>query len=631
MYDSRKYASKRKSNTGQLASVPYPISIDPSNFQGSWIISDGQMFFSDGTKWKTVQPDGIELMLPPWADVPAGWIANTDYSMEGELSDRTIASNYLEPIWTGGTEFPMDGYVETTYNSGIALNTDLLVTFSYPLGTDENTNNGAWNLAINTVSYTTDRSEMFYSNGTEWSTALPLGTELLLPSWQAVPVGWFETRFRGSGALDNRRVITNKVDRDYFDENLLSYIDADVSDIYQDSAATIPVTSYNEPVGYVQNLNGVDYNWTQVVNGNRPTYEELNGRAYFAYATADSNLVVNTGPFQGTLIESTNFGTYAVVVSTSANLTIGNGSVLGTTAAFVYDRILAASEQEAFIDFVVRTFDKKRKSNFSTATSLAYAWNNRPEILAFPVLDTAFVTDFTRAWKGCSSLSNFPRLSTFSAQTFYEAWKDCSGLATFPALFYPEGCSVEGAWEGCTSLRFFDHTSMNDVVNVARAWQNTTSFVYFGVDGQVNTAFFNNCVNFYAAFRNSNLSTLFYTRFGGDGTLDIGGTPGDTERGFYKAFENSRVSSLSSNTFDNCNTVNYRDAFKGCRLSSSIYVNYVLCSIRNAAVKYDLYNGEVGIDGGTNAAPSENDASPQFDGLIAKAELEARGWVIYTN
>jgi hypothetical protein len=71
--------------------------------------------------------------------------------------------------------------------------------------------------------------------------------------------------------------------------------------------------------------------------------------------------------------------------------------------------------------------------------------------------------------------------------------------------------------------------------------------------------------------------------------------------------------------FNNCSAIYFNDAWLNCALSQES-VDNILVSIETAGQS----NGNVGIYGGTSAAPG-------VVGQVAKASLQAKGWTVTTN
>ena len=94
---SVRYASGKKRSTAPLIQTgEYPPQLDASIAKGAWVIGpDGNMFYSNGEDWLPSLPQGVEVIIPPWVQVPDGWFA-VSASLTGDLANRTVIANRFD-------------------------------------------------------------------------------------------------------------------------------------------------------------------------------------------------------------------------------------------------------------------------------------------------------------------------------------------------------------------------------------------------------------------------------------------------------------------------------------------------------------------------------------------------------
>ena len=162
-----------------------------------------------------------------------------------------------------------------------------------------------------------------------------------------------------------------------------------------------------------------------------------------------------------------------------------------------------------------------------------------------------------------------------SGTSFWSTWENCSGLTVFPVLDVSSGTNFREAWRGCSGLIQFpllDTSSGSDFVNTWRNCAGITTFPALDLS---------NGTTFEEAWRDCSSLTTF-----------------------------------PANMFDTCLATNFTNAWNNCALNETS-VNNILISIDTAGTT----NGTLDIIGGTSSAPTGA-------GLIAKANLEAKGWTI---
>jgi hypothetical protein len=256
--------------------------------------------------------------------------------------------------------------------------------------------------------------------------------------------------------------------------------------------------------------------------------------------------------------------------------------------------------------------------NTSAGTTFTFAWYNCSSLTSFPLIDTSSGVSFDSAWRSCSGLTSFPLLDTSSGVNFQSAWETCSSLTSFPLLDTSSGTNFQAAWIGCNSLTSFPAINTAASTNFAFAWYGCSSLASFPL---LNTAA---GTNFYGAWYGCQALTDFPAL-----VFDSSVTGSATDlptiaSGFVSTWKN--CTSLTTfpagrfNSVTNCNR--FLEAWTGCALTAASIEN-ILVSINAAGTS----NGNLGINGGTNAAKSTWTSAAN----TAYAALVARGWTIIYN
>lgn len=69
----------------------------------------------------------------------------------------------------------------------------------------------------------------------------------------------------------------------------------DKASMFQDAAATVPVTADGQPVGYIRDKSGRNYHMKQANNANRPTYREINGQPLLHFPRTANQYMITDG------------------------------------------------------------------------------------------------------------------------------------------------------------------------------------------------------------------------------------------------------------------------------------------------------------------------------------------------
>lgn len=95
------------------------------------------------------------------------------------------------------------------------------------------------------------------------------------------------------------------------------------------------------------------------------------------------------------------------------------------------------------------------------------------------------------------------------------------------------------------------------------------------------------------------------------------------------AWYSCRLTSFPYSILQGAPAINYKNAWPSNRLNAES-VDGILVTIRDNANAQNLLNGIIGLNSGTNAAPTDGTVTG-MNGIQAKADLEARGWTVSTN
>ena len=567
------------------------------------------------------------------------------------------------------------------YASGRTLATTPLVGGgAFPPNLDPAPLRGSWVIASD--------GTMAYSDGSQWYASAPKGSEMLIPPWVAVPEGWFEVDVALSGALANRKVISNKFNINYVLSDAETWAIVTPSAMYTDAAGTTPVISSPEPVGLLEDSTTPQLDWYQDVSVDRPTWVQktrtVDGVAKTINALQFDGLgqqlkVDFPATVTGSMVHFTSSGPYILGVEIPAG-TYGSGShhIWDIEEIILFDRFLTSGETENLIAQIGKQRDRPTEPDFGT--DWINAFRDRPEIRSMPSFDFTGVTDMQQAFQNSAA----------------EEWLSGGFLGTagdvesFSGTFSLNNINSipDGLFDNTPNVRSYEYIFDN-----AQGGNNTFSTVpsglFNGSNGPVRMqGMFRENVNLtsipgdlfanidaiqggYSGIRNCflqcSLSSLPEYLFSySTGTVDM-----------EKTFLGNNFTSLPDNFLNNalCEFVSFESAFDDCDLTTipagffdahpnvtnfsrtfnsnsltsapanlfdtqTIATNYeqcfhnndldaasvdnILVSIQASADANSLDNGIIGIDGGTNATPTTT-------GQNAADALRARGWTVNLN
>jgi len=173
----------------------------------------------------------------------------------------------------------------------------------------------------------------------------------------------------------------------------------------------------------------------------------------------------------------------------------------------------------------------------------------------------------------------FPAIDLSSGTNFTAAWRD-NNLTSFPAIDLSSGTDFRSAWRD-NNLTSFPAIDLSSGTDFTFAWRD------------------NNLTSFPAIDLSSGIDFPF-------------------------AWESNNLTSFPANMFDNNNTNDYFAAFQINNLDEQS-VDNILISINTSAQANNITNGELGIDGGTNATPSATGQA------AADSLRNTFGWTVNLN
>jgi len=206
--------------------------------------------------------------------------------------------------------------------------------------------------------------------------------------------------------------------------------------------------------------------------------------------------------------------------------------------------------------------------------------------------DTSNVSVWGQAFTDCRSITGtFPRFNFSAATNFNHTWYDCRKMTGFPDVGNETRNVTQftSTWARCEKMTSFPDINTSSGENFSSAW-----------------------------FRNKELVRFPELQF-----QSATGSPGGNDDGFFSAWKTcSKLTTFPSNRFNTTRCTEFTDAWSFCALTAASIEN-ILVSINQANTR----NGEIGLDGGTNAGKRNWTSAA----TAAYNSLKARGWSISTN
>lgn len=459
------------------------IPLDPRSYEGSWVLAqDGNMFFSNGVEWVPTVPQGAELIIPAWVEVPSGWFeVNTNFT--GDLSGRRLISNKFSINYV--TEDVISWAIIEPEN----LYTDAARTVPVsgapsPVGgvTDISGNGAHW---YSDVSAERMEWRILNINGVDTDVIVSPATSFQTDFDQLkIPVSLGQTGsmlvfFEGHAFYTTFKEMENNAFLRFtvHDPDGSSFTNGVTEVVVLDRALTA-----GEKEFFIQNI---------ASERNRPTTEKMPS--------------VIDGKFrQWRFIEEFPFVDTSDV--TSANSAWASCVKMKTFPLINLDNL------EFGRDFwnACTALEAFPAINLPKLRAAQFAWGGNQGLTSFPSIEIPVVSDFSAAWYFCRNLLSFPhdinlgqsatsgiafntawqycdKMVTFGigplgekidlshGRTFNRAWERCAALVNFPDLDLPNATDLSSAWALCTSLNSFPQITLGSCLYLGTTGNNSTS------------------------------------------------------------------------------------------------------------------------------------------------------------
>lgn len=299
-------------------------------------------------------------------------------------------------------------------------------------------------------------------------------------------------------------------------ENGAWFEPSDLTTLFQDTAATVPVTAPGQAVARINDKSGNARNATQATTSARPTYFATPDR--IALDQVDDNMGVNFGAaFTGTVLQGTPNGVlhYDVnVPSGSWGLSVDpryipdGGNITGMIAR---DGTLTDGEVN---DVKAYLRDNGAGGDFAGVTSMARWFRGRTDVAAIYAndWDTSSVIDFSLFAFGCSNLTTLDVSNwNTSLVTGFNAFAFSCKFTTLDVSNWDTSSAnnFNSFLNSCSNLTTLDVSNWNtsSVTNFSNFAINCNSLITVTVNGGTGNPFADSpCTNYTNAFFNTNLT-----------------------------------------------------------------------------------------------------------------------------
>jgi len=254
-------------------------------------------------------------------------------------------------------------------------------------------------------------------------------------------------------------------------------------------------------------------------------------------------------------------------------------SKLGRTGLAILSIENGAISQNKIDDWVSGTISSDWLQDYSTQTDFGGEFREQ-DWDYFPAIDLSNGSNFQNAWRD-NNLTSFPAIDLSNGTNFVRAWR-FNNLTSFPAIDLSSGTNFFAAWSN-NSLTSFPEIDLSSGTNFSFAWSGNSLTSFPAID-------LSNGTDFGLAWRDNSLTSF--------PAIDL-----SSGTDFSFAWRLNNLTSFPANMFDNNNASNYERAFEDNALDQTS-VDNILVSIEASAQANNITNGELGIDGGTNATPS---------------------------
>jgi hypothetical protein len=192
-------------------------------------------------------------------------------------------------------------------------------------------------------------------------------------------------------------------------EKGLWYDISDITTLFQDSAGTIPVTAFGQPVGKVLDKSGNGIHATQSTSANRPIYQvHSNGFPYLQFDGVNDSLVSSTLNLTTTDKVTWSAGLYvdsaaagAVAMEFSANTNTNTGSFYVSAPSSVLDHGFGLRGNSASPVFAVVSNVYVNDQNSDVATGILDIGKATKELELIPRLNQTTITNIN--WSGAAN------------------------------------------------------------------------------------------------------------------------------------------------------------------------------------------------------------------------------------
>ena len=192
-------------------------------------------------------------------------------------------------------------------------------------------------------------------------------------------------------------------------EKGLWYDISDITTLFQDSAGTIPVTAFGQPVGKVLDKSGNNIHATQSTSANRPIYSvHSNGFPYLQFDGVNDSLVTSTLNLTTTDKVTWSAGLYvdsaaagAVAMEFSANTNTNAGTFYISAPSSVLDHGFGLRGNSASPVFAVVSNVYINEQNSDVATGILDIGKATKELELIPRLNQTTITNIN--WSGASN------------------------------------------------------------------------------------------------------------------------------------------------------------------------------------------------------------------------------------
>ena len=509
----RELLSGRAKHSQALTDTPFPVTEDSEPYRGSFIITEsGEMQWSNGEEWIPLSPPGIEVMIPPWIDVPEGWFEISG-RLGGDFENRRIIANKFD-----------FAYVE-----------DGIISWMLPVAAN------MWETSSKLTQVSSPPSPVGYLI----DTTLP-SVDWTQPVSGNRPVWGQVTRFAQGQDRTIDQITFNRVGQ-AFELGIPAAIEGTMMvatskgiyalGVYIPSGTYtygrwdhLPVEEILISTKFLTNTEIEAFKDFLVENRFR-IKDEFGDITDFSNAwrgrsdiisfplldtsgATDMGRETGTGESDGAWRDCVNMPTFPLIDTSSVQFMRGTWRGCSSLTSFpLIDTSSVIDMGEAWMD--CSALESFPLIDTSSVVTLGATWGNRfngawkncTSLTQFPTIDTGNVVFFNHAWEGCTGLTNFPTLDTSSARHLIGTWQGCSAMSnepghptinSFPAinttnvekLGNSKVANSHGAWKDCTAFTVFPLLNLSNCVDFSFAWQNCSGLSSFpSIDTSSGTSF----------------------------------------------------------------------------------------------------------------------------------------------